>query len=62
MVRKIDTLPPRLEKAFCELILQQISFKRELDFYREEIKGKNGYSSLELFKAIIFENEHDPAK
>ena len=62
MVRKIDTLPPRLEKAFCQLLLHQISLKKELDFYREEIKGKRGYALLELFKGIVFENERDPAK
>ena len=27
VVRKIDKLPPRLEKAFCELLLQQIALK-----------------------------------
>lgn len=62
MVRKIDTLPPRLEKAFCELLLQQISIKKELNFYRGEIKDKKGYASLELFKAIVFENERDASK
>ena len=62
MIRKIDTLPPRLEKAFCELLLQQIALKREIDFYREEIKGKRGYSLLELFKGIVFENERDASK
>ena len=62
MIRKIDTLPPRLEKAFCELLLQQINLKKERDFYRSEIKGKKGYALLELFKAIVFENERDPSK
>lgn len=62
VIRKIDTLPPRLEKAFCELLLHQIALKREIDFYREEIKGKRGYSLLGLFKGIVFENERDASK
>lgn len=62
MIRKIDTLPPKLEKAFCELLLHQINLKKELDFFREEIKGKRGYALLELFKGIVFENERDAAK
>ena len=62
VIRKIDTLPPRLEKAFCELLLQQIALKKEIDFYRSEIKGKHGYALLELFKGIIFENERDASK
>ena len=55
MIRKIDSLPPKIEKAFCELLLQSIALKKELDFFREEIKGKHGYALLELFKGIVFE-------
>ena len=62
VVRKIDTLPPRLEKAFCELLLLQIELKKELNFYRDEIKAKKGYFLLDLFKALVFENERDPSK
>ena len=62
MLRKIDTLPPRLEQAFCELLLQQIHLKKELNFFREEIKGKRGFLLLDLFKGIVFENERDPSK
>lgn len=62
VVRKIDTLPPKLEKAFCELLLEQINIKKELNFFRREIKSQNGYYLLDLFKAIVFENERDPAK
>ena len=62
VVRKIDTLPPKLEKAFCELLLLQVNLKRELDFFRDEIKGQADYVLLDLFKAIVFENERDPSK
>ena len=62
VIRKIDTLPPRLEKAFCELLLRQIALKQELNFYRDEIKGKKGYLLIDLFKAIAFENERDASK
>ena len=62
VVRKIDTLPPRLEKAFCELLLRQINLKKERNFYREEIKGRREYVLLDLFKAITFENERDASK
>lgn len=34
VIRKIDSLPPRLEKAFCELLLRQINLKKERNFYR----------------------------
>jgi len=62
VIRKIDTLPPRLEKAFCELLLRQIALKQERNFFRDEIKGKRGYVLLDLFKAIVFENDRDPSK
>lgn len=62
VIRKIDTLPPRLEKAFCELLLRQINLKKERNFYREEIKGRQEYVLLDLFKAITFENEKDASK
>ena len=62
VVRKIDKLPPKLERAFCELLLQQINLKKELDFFREEIKGQRGYQLLDLFKGIVFENSGDAAR
>ena len=62
VVRKIDKLPPRLEKAFCELLLRQVALKREANFYREEIKGQRDYVLLDLFKGIVFENERDASK
>ena len=36
--------------------------KKELDFFRQEIKGQVGYDLLSLFKGIVFENERDPLK
>ena len=62
VLRKIDKLPPKLERAFCELLLQQINLKKELDFFREEIKSQKGYQLLDLFKGIVFENQGDAAK
>ena len=36
--------------------------KKELDFFRDEIKGQHGYLLLDLFKGIVFENETDASK
>lgn len=62
VIRKIDKLPPQIEKALCELLLLQIALKKEAEFYRAEIKQQVDFDSLKLFKTIVFENTRDAAK
>ena len=62
VIRKIDKLPPLVEKALCELLLLQIDLKKDAEFYRAQIKDQVDYDLLKLFKTIAFENARDAAK
>ena len=62
MIRKIDRMPPQIERALCELLLKQIEMKKEIEFYRQEIKRQIDFDSLKLFKSMVFEQIRDAAK
>ena len=62
MIRKIDTLPPRIEKSLCELLLTQIKLKKEAELMRQELIRDEQFICLKLFKAVVFEGSEDPAK
>jgi len=62
VVRKIDTLPPVIERALCELILLSVQLKREDDFYRNEIKKQDDFNLTGLFKVMAFDYAEEAAK
>ena len=55
-------MPPQIERALCELLLKQIEMKKEIEFYRQEIKRQIDFDSLKLFKSMVFEQIRDAAK
>lgn len=62
IIRKIDRLPTKIEQSLCELILLQINLKKEVNFYRAEVKKQKDFSLVVLFKEIAFEDQSTAAK
>ena len=62
VIRKIDTLPPRIEKNLCELLLLQIRIKKEADQLRQEVVANDQFICQMLFKSMVFDLIEEPAK